>query len=203
MLAIMSEAVRKPRKRKRLHRAIDVAARRLRHNPHGQGAMPVSSRLSTWVGIVTACIGGFLGLDAYRADVAKKVDQSVEKTFDLVLRFNEAPLSQTRLKVASYVDAKRYCDARLINRDLVNQDFITVLDFFDVAHACVEAKLCDGPTAAKFLSPYANYQWPVLSGVVEELRAETQSLRADAGFGAGMAAFADAPLAAPPCNGNF
>lgn len=167
------------------------------------GAMPVSSRVATWVGIVSASIGGFMGLDTYRADVSKKVDQSVEKTFDLIHRFNEPSLVQTRQRVLSYVNARRYCDSRWISRELTDYDYVTVLDFFDLAHACVEAQLCDQATAQKFFSPYANYQWPILQTVVANLQNEEQSLRADDGFSVGIATFAIDPVDAPPCDGNF
>lgn len=163
----------------------------------------VSARLSTWVGIMSAMIGGFLGLNTYHEDVAKKVDQSVEKTFDMVHRFNAPEIAGPRLRVLSYVDAKRYCDARIISRELIDNDFIVVLDFFDLASACVESGLCDRPTAERFFAPYANYQQPVLTGIVEELRGQEHSLRADARFGDGMNAFALSPTPAPPCDGNF
>ena len=153
-----------------LRNMFSVIGMRLRHNPHGAGAMPVSSRLATWVGIGSACIGGFLGLDTYKSDVAKKVDQSVAKTFDLIHVFNEPKISEARLRVLSYVDARRYCDSRIMARELTDNDFVTVLDFFDLADACVDASLCDRETAARFFSPYANYQWPIMTKIVEELK---------------------------------
>lgn len=165
--------------------------------------MPISNRLSTWVGIVSAMIGGFIGLNTYQTDVEKKVDQSVAKTFDMIHRFNEPGLSDVRLRVLSYVEAKRYCDARIISRDLIDNDFVKVIDFFDLVHACVDAQLCDRATAERFFTPYAEYQWPILSKIVEDLSKGEQSLRADARFGEGMAAFAVSPSEPPPCDGNF
>jgi len=190
--------------RRRFHqRFLSTIGRRLRSNTPGQGVAPVSSRVATWVGILSACIGGFLGLDTYKMDVNKKVDQSVAKTFDMVQVFNQPQLADPRLRVLTYVEAKRYCDSRMISRELIDNDFVTVIDFFDLANACVEARLCDRETAERFFAPYANYQWPILSAIVEELQGQEQSMRADAGFGEGMKAFAVNPTPAPPCDGNF
>ncbi|MEO0320793.1 MAG: hypothetical protein AAF199_07885, partial [Pseudomonadota bacterium] len=58
-------------KKRRLRQYFGAVSKRLRENPHGQGQMPISSRLATWVGILSAMVGGFLGLDTYRTDVAK------------------------------------------------------------------------------------------------------------------------------------
>ena len=169
----------------------------------GQNASPVSARLSTWVGIVSACIGGFLGLDTYRADVAKQVDERVAESFAMIDRFNAEGLAGPRARTLSYVEAKRFCDARIISREFTDADVIAVLDFFDFANACVGAGLCDETTAARFFSPYANYQWPVLEKIVAEYKTNEQSLRADIGFGDGMQQFATAPRELPPCDGNF
>lgn len=193
----------KHHKRMRMRGLFAGIARRLKPGMSTPGAMPVSSRLATWVGIGSACIGGFLGLDTYKADVGKKVDQSVAQSFGLVLQFNAPELEGPRSRTLSYVEAKRFCDARYISRELTDQDFITVLDFFDLVHACTESGLCDRPTADRFFGPYANYQWPILEKTVEEMRSQEQSIRADSNFGEGMKSFASNPTLAPPCDGNF
>lgn len=190
-------------KRSRLRRYLARASRRLRENPHGEGQMPISSRLATWVGIGSAIIGGFLGLDTYKSDVAKNVDQSVAKTFDMVHRFNAPEMDEPRTRVLSYVYARRYCDARYISRDLNDEDYTDVIDFFDLVSACVDANLCDQASAERFFTPYANYQWPILEIAVERIRGVEQSLRADSAFGEGMKRFALNPTPAPPCDGNF
>lgn len=190
-------------KRQSLGRLFQTISQRLKRSPMAPGVMPVSSRLATWVGIFSASVGGFLGLDTYRADVSKKVDQSVEKSFEMIYRFNEPQLAGPRERVLSYVLARRYCDSRYISRDLTDTDYVIVLDYFDLTHACVDAGLCDEETARQFFSPYANHQWPILKSSVELLRHEEQSMRADSGFGEGMKAFATNPTVAPPCDGNF
>ena len=195
--------VDKEHKRARMRHLFQGIARRLKLGGGSPGAMPISSRLATWVGIGSACIGGFLGLDTYKTDVDKKVDQSVAQTFEMVSKFNTPEMASARLKALSYVEAKRYCDSRIIARDLIDNDFITVIDFFDLVHACNEAGLCDRATAERFFGPYANYQWPILEKIVEEMRSKEQSLRADSGFGEGMKSFASEPTPAPPCDGNF
>jgi hypothetical protein len=169
----------------------------------GASFMPVSARLATWVGMASAIAGGFFALRTYEADVGKQVDESVAKTFELVQRFHEGELSAARIRVNSYVDARRHCDSRMIAEDLTDNDFVVVLDFFDLVHACVEADLCDEAAATRFFAPYANFQQPILSKVVEELRAAPQSLRSDSAFGEGMKAFAADPTPAPPCRGAF
>ncbi|MBT8473538.1 MAG: hypothetical protein HKN14_05360 [Marinicaulis sp.] len=162
-----------------------------------------ASQLSTWVGIVSAIIGGFLALETYRKDVAKSVDQSVEQTFEMVDKFKGPTLSAAHARTLSYVEAKRFCDARMISRDLTDLDIITVIDFFDLAYACVDAGLCDRETAFQFFAPYANFHWPILNSIVDEYKAAPQSLRTDANFGVGLRGFAAAPVEAAACDGNF
>lgn len=193
----------KHHKRMRMQGLFAGIARRLKPGAAGPGVIPISSRLATWVGIGSACIGGFLGLDTYQADVDKKVDQSVAQSFGLVLQYNAPELVEPRRRTLSYVDAKRYCDARYIDRELTDADFIAVLDFFDLVYACAESGLCDRPTADRFFGPYANYQWPILVETVAEMRSQEQSIRADSNFGEGMKSFASEPTSAPPCDGNF
>lgn len=199
----MTEGEKAPGRRAGAAKFLLAVGARLRPGAGAAGAMPVSSRLATWVGIASAVTGGFLGLTTYREDVSKKVDQRVEKTFDLVTRFQSGDLEGPRKRVLSYVQARRICDARLIDRDLTDDDFARVVDFFDLVEACVAAGLCDRPTAERFLGPYAAYQQPVLEKVVANIRAAPQSFRADAGFGEGLKALSGKPAPAPPCDGNF
>jgi hypothetical protein len=199
----MTDDAPPPSRRTGAAKFLSAAALRLRPPAGAPGAMPVSSRLSTWVGILSAVTGGFLGLTTYREDVAKKVDQRVEKTFDLVERFQGGDLEGPRTRVLSYVQARRLCDARVFSRDLTDDDFVRVIDFFDLVEACVKADLCDRATALRFFGPYADHQQPILEKVIADLRAAPQSMRADAGFGDGLKALAAKPAPAPPCDGNF
>jgi hypothetical protein len=164
------------------------------------------NRAATWVAMVSAITGGYVGLSTYRLDVSKQIDQSVEKSFEMVQLYNSEDLVDARARVMSYVYAKRECDARYINRDLTDADYVRVLEFFDLAHACVEAALCDEATATRFFEPHASFQWPILKTVVEKMRSSEYasiSVRSDPGFAIGMAAFADPEAQAPPCDGNF
>ncbi|MEP1143010.1 MAG: hypothetical protein ABJH52_04765 [Henriciella sp.] len=174
----------------------------------GEGALSGMgfNRAATWVAMISAITGGYVGLSTYSLDVSKKVDQSVEKSFEMIHAFNSEDLATARTRVMSYVYARRECDARMIDRDLSDADFVRVLEFFDLVHACVDADLCDGATASRFFEPHASFQWPVLTVVVGNMRSETNasiSVRSDPGFAIGMPALADPESFAPPCDGNF
>ena len=164
------------------------------------------NRAATWVAMISAITGGYVGLSTYSLDVSKQIDQSVEKSFEMVQAYNSEDLTEARARVLSYVYAKRECDARYISRDLTDADYVHVLEFFDLAHACVEAGLCDEATARRFFEPHSSFQWPVLKTVVEKMRSAefaSISVRSDPSFALGMAAFADPEATAPPCDGNF
>ena len=174
----------------------------------GDGAMSGMgfNRAATWVAMISAITGGYVGLSTYSLDVSKKVDQSVEKSFEMIQAYNGADIAEARERVMSYVYARRACDSRMINRDLSDADFVRVLEFFDLVHACVDADLCDQATTKRFFEPHASFQWPVLTIVVDKMRAESNasiSVRSDPGFAIGMAALADPDSSAPPCDGNF
>lgn len=164
------------------------------------------NRAATGVAMISAIMGGYVGLSTYRLDVSKQIDQSVEKSFEMVQIYNGEDLVDARERVMSYVFAKRECDARYISRDLTDADYVRVLEFFDLAHACVDANLCDEATASRFFKPHASFQWPILKTVVEKMRSAEYasiSVRSDPGFAIGMAAFSDPQAEAPACDGNF
>lgn len=161
------------------------------------------TKASTWVAMVSMITGGFIALQTYSLEVSKQVDGSVEKTFDMVAMYNSGDLTKPRAHVLSYVYARRECDARIFSRELTDDDFVRVIEFFDLAHACVDARLCDGKTATDFFSPHANFQWPVLERIVGEMKDNKKAVRADGNFGVGMKAFATNPVEAEVCNGNF
>lgn len=163
----------------------------------------IQTKISTWIIMACSLIGGFIALQTYRLDVSKDVDQSVAKVFDMIMLHNGAEYDQSRRHVRSYVIAKRECDARIMSRDLTDDDYVRMVELYDVVLACVEAKLCDSETSYAFFSRHANYDWPILDGVVENLRNAYPALKADKGFGRGYAALATAPITAPLCEGNF
>ena len=174
----------------------------------GDGAMSGMgfNRAATWIAMISAITGGYVGLSTYSLDVSKQVDESVEKSFEMIQAYNGADIADARTRVMSYVYAKRDCDARMIDRNLSDADFVRVLEFFDLVHACVDARLCDEATAQRFFEPHASFQWPILTEVVDNMRAErnaSMSVRSDPGFAIGMAALADPDSTAPPCDGNF
>lgn len=164
------------------------------------------SNAATWIAMVSAITGGFIGLSTYRMDVDKQVDESVEKTFEMIQAYNASELENPRKYVLSYVYARRNCDARIIQQELRDDDFVRVLEFFDLAHACTEAGLCDRETAERYFEPHASFQWPILKDVVTELRSRPNTMVAsmpEDTFAAGMKSFAKPDADAPPCDGNF
>lgn len=164
------------------------------------------NRAATWVAMISAIMGGYVGLSTYQLDVSKQVDQSVEKSFEMIQAYNSSDLTDARARVMSYVHAKRQCDARYINRELTQADHIRVLEFFDLVYACIEADLCDDAAARRFFTPHASFQWPILSEVVDAMRSSEQAnyaVRSDPNFAVGMAALAAPDSSAPPCDGNF
>jgi len=167
------------------------------------GSEIAQTNASTWVAMVTAIIGGFVALTTYRTDVSKQIDQSVEKSFDMVSVWNGDALNGPRKRVLSYVYARRACDARMFSRELTDDDFVRVIEFFDLVHACTEAKLCDKKTASEFFSPHANFQWPILERTVAEMNDSTFAIRSDPNFARGIKALAGTPIEAEPCDGNF
>lgn len=180
-------------------------AQALRLNRYG-GSSSGLSTAATWVAMVSALTGGFVGLGTYQTDVDKRVNQKVEKTFEMIHQYNSDELYNARSRVLSYVIARRECDSRIMNRELTDNDFVRTLEFFDLVQACVLADLCDAGTAQHFFGPHANFQWPVLERTVALMREEKNvsvSPRADPSFAVGMKALATEPIAAPACEGNF
>lgn len=163
----------------------------------------VQTKISTWIIMGCSLIGGFIALQTYRLDVSKDVDESVAKAFDMIMLHNGEEYTLSRARVRSYVIAKRECDARMMSRDLTDDDYVRMIEFYDVVLACVEAELCDADTSYGFFSRHANYDWPILISVVENLREGYPALKADENFGKGHATFATNPVPAPPCEGNF
>jgi hypothetical protein len=153
--------------------------------------------------MICSIIGGFVALQTYRFDVSKQVDESVAKAFEMIMVHNSKEYEAARKNVRSYVVAKRECDARIIARDLTDDDFIRLIEFYDLAYACVEARLCDADVSRSFFARHANFDWPILLGVSEKLRSNTLSFKDDTEFAKGHPGFATTPIDAPPCDGNF
>lgn len=163
----------------------------------------IQTRLSTWIIMACSIIGGAIALQTYRLDVSKNVDESVVKAFDIIMLHNGEEYQQARNHVRSYVLARRECDARIISRDLTDDDFVRMIEFYDLAHACVEAGLCEREVTHTFFGRHANFDWPILETVTARLRANSLSLKEDDAFAKGYAAFATNPLTSQPCDGNF
>ncbi len=163
----------------------------------------VQTKISTWILMACSIIGGVVALQTYRFDVSKEVDESVAKAFELIMEHNGEEYEVARKNVRSYVLARRECDSRIMSRELTDDDFIRMIEFYDLAYVCVEAGLCDADVTQAFFARHANFDWPILSGVSEKLRSSSLSLKGDTEFAKGHAAFATSPIEAPPCEGNF
>lgn len=163
----------------------------------------VQTRISTWIIMACSLIGGAIALQTYRLDVSKNVDESVAQAFEMIMLHNGEEYESARQHVRSYVLARRECDARIMSRDLTDDDFTRMIEFYDLTYACVEAKLCDENVTRTFFARHANFDWPILQRVSEDLRTSSLSLQDDTAFAKGYAAFATNPVKAPPCEGNF
>ena len=163
----------------------------------------IQTRISTWIIMACSLIGGIIALQTYRLDVSKDIDESVAKSFEMIMLHNGEEYDLSRRHVRSYVIAKRECDARIISRDLTDDDYIRMIELYDLVLDCVNANLCDADTSYAFFSRHANYDWPIMTGVLDNLREGYSALQADENFGRGYQAFATAPIDAPPCDGNF
>lgn len=163
----------------------------------------VQTRISTWIIMGCSLIGGVIALQTYRLDVSKNVDESVAQAFELIMLHNGEEYLQARSHVRSYVLARRQCDARIMSRDLTDEDFVRIIELYDLANACVEAKLCNAEVTQTFFGRHANFDWPILEDVTQKLRASSLGLEQDTAFAKGHAVFANNHVAAPPCNGDF
>lgn len=68
----------------------------------------VSAILGTWIGIASALLGGYLALDAYRADIAqrareslKRVDERVQNAFALVEKGHDPAFVNMRTRLVA------------------------------------------------------------------------------------------------------
>lgn len=163
----------------------------------------IQTKISTWIIMACSLVGGLIALQTYRLDVSKDVDEQVAKAFEMIMFYNGEELSPSRRDVRSYVLARRECDSRIISRDLSDDDFLQMIEFYDLIDHCVRADLCDGEVTSAFFSRHANFDWPVLTRVAEQMRESSLALKADTGFGRGYETFAATPVEAPPCDGNF
>jgi len=163
----------------------------------------VQTKTSTGIILVCSLIGGAIALQTYRLDVSKEVDESVAQAFEIIMLHNGEEYEVARKNVSSYVLARRECDARIMSRELTDDDFIRMIEFYDLAHVCVESNLCDHKVTTDFFGRHANFDWPILETVTQKLRASSLALKDDPAFAKGYAHFATMPVEAPPCEGNF
>lgn len=164
----------------------------------------LSSQFATWIGVISAIVGGVLALQAYREDVAKRADDRVVGAFERIERFNAPAFRAIRDDVVAEVFARRICDVRAEALEFTLNEAYAYVDFFDLTHLCVETGLCDAGVVADYFAPYANNVWSTAQPFIERVRAIEAERGASSRFGAGLERFAAAPT--PPnadCQANF
>jgi hypothetical protein len=147
----------------------------------------ISNMLATWTGIVAAVVGGAIGLDSYREDVQKRVDERQLAAFAQVQAFLSRDMVPIREKVQAYVKARRSCDSQPWQSfGLSEAELSSYVEMLDLAEACRAADLCDAGTIERFFAPYARSGLPVLMPFIEAVREGNKALRLEVPFGAGM-----------------
>jgi hypothetical protein len=123
----------------------------------------VSTALAAWIGVAAAALGGYVGLNAYQADVRKRVDDRIKAPFELAVEFNGEHFLDIRSRL---FDSDIAC--RQATEAVTRQEVVALVDFFDRVQICTEAGLCDDHTARALFEPYANIfglmLWPHIQG---------------------------------------
>lgn len=163
-----------------------------------------SSILATWVAIVGGLISIFMAIRAYDRDIdardelaKRQADEHVAASFRMMERFHEPGFVQIRSDLLEAYDSQGACRLTAPQSALSNQEFLTLVEFFDTAQYCVEAKLCDGKVMAQLLSPYANYWGPMTKPTVLQYRAQEDAFQTDRPLGFGLDALAVRPVQVP------
>jgi hypothetical protein len=165
----------------------------------------VSAVLGTWVSIAAAVIGGYLAIDSYKADVAarvaaehKRVDEKVQAAFQMIEEFHRPDFISMRSRLVESAGQGAPCRDFTPPSAISPQEVYTLVEYFDRAHICIDAGLCDKAVTEQLLSPYADWWWPWLERQVNDTRTQ-EGTAVGAGYGMGLKAFATSPHRAPQC----
>lgn len=158
----------------------------------------ISAVLGTWVGIVSAIIGGYFAIQSYNADIAqrreadaKRVDERVQAAFAMVDRFNESDFVPMRSRLVRSFETGANCNNFLGDTSPIpRQEVYTIVEYFDRANACVERGLCDGDTVKQLLGPYATWWAPALEDHIQTTRQQDAGIPGSERYGAGLQALA-------------
>lgn len=164
-----------------------------------------SAQIATWVGIISAMTGGFFTIEAYRDEVAKKVDERVVGTFERIEKFNEVEFRNIRDKIAAEAFARRICDVRAQARDLSLNEAYAFVDFYDVVALCADADLCEPKLTEDYFGPYADSVWLTIKPFIEHVRNKEKARGTEQPrFGYGLQTFATNPTPLKEsCEANF
>lgn len=158
-----------------------------------------SGVIATWVGVISAIVGGTLALKSYERQVAAdqtiashSVDERVRYTFDLARHFSEPEFVDFRQRL---VDSSDYWGkANFTGSKVKQQEVYALIDYFDVLSRCVDKCLCDGETATALVGPYAAFWYPALAThITEARRADETQTGIKSVYGDGMKRFAGTP----------
>lgn len=168
----------------------------------------VSAILGTWVGIVSAILGGYFAINAYQADIKqrqadseKAIDQRVQNAFMLVEKFHDSQFVSMRTKLVEAFRQGAHCRYFVDPSPISVQEAFTVVEYFDRANACVAAGLCDEATIRQGLGSYATWWAPALRAQIEKTRKEEAGVTGSENYGVGIQKLASAPPATsfPQC----
>ena len=147
----------------------------------------ISNALATWVGVIAAVAGGYIGLDGYIEDTRKRVDERQQAAFQQVQIFLSRDLVPIRDKARAFVAARWQCGSEPYQSfGLTESELQTYVELFDMVDACSAADLCDHATIERFFAPHARSGWPVLREYIGAVRAANKALKLEAPFGAGL-----------------
>jgi hypothetical protein len=162
-------------------------------------ATAVSTILATWIGIVSAITGGFFALQAYRADVAKRIDDRTLITFDLIKIFHSADMRGVRKPALDMAYSYLNCKPLPSNRDDDPLPLFTFVEFFDIVQSCIEANLCNSSLARQYFSPTANGHFEALKRHIEAVRSSESGQDLPNPYGHGLEQLATNPLKGGAC----
>lgn len=144
-----------------------------------------SAIIATWVGILGAFGGGFMGLAKYGEEVDKMEDGRVVQTFALFEMFNSSERLASRQRIFDYMQKEEVLEMN-------NNDLYVFLDFYDALQVCVDRELCDRDLSVRLFQSYAVPVWGHFEDMIVGGRTKS-----DPNFGGGLQWMAGLPAPTP------
>ncbi len=142
-----------------------------------------SGILATWLSVGCAIVGGYLGLQAYRIDIAGRADARIVQTFELFSKFNSGEILASRQKILSELYQRS-------NREnaptIADNDLFLFVDAFDPVDICTQRNLCDPELVQELFGPYAVGTFEDLRPSIERVRSQEAQFAFRRKFGSGM-----------------